>query len=46
VAVVTGGSGVLGAALCHGLAQAGATVVVIARTAATRDDRHTSGKIE
>jgi NAD(P)-dependent dehydrogenase (short-subunit alcohol dehydrogenase family) len=34
VAVVTGGSGVLGAALCHGLAQAGATVVVIARTAA------------
>lgn len=32
VAVVTGGSGVLGGALCRGLAQAGAAVVVIART--------------
>lgn len=34
VAVVTGGSGVLGGALCHGLAQAGATTVVVARTGA------------
>jgi NAD(P)-dependent dehydrogenase (short-subunit alcohol dehydrogenase family) len=32
VAVVTGGSGVLGAALCRGLAQAGAVVVILART--------------
>jgi len=32
VAVVTGGSGVLGAAMCRGLAQAGATVVVLGTT--------------
>jgi NAD(P)-dependent dehydrogenase (short-subunit alcohol dehydrogenase family) len=32
VAVVTGGSGVLGAALCRGLATAGAAVVILART--------------
>jgi len=32
VAVVTGGSGVLGAALAGGLADAGATVAIIART--------------
>jgi NAD(P)-dependent dehydrogenase (short-subunit alcohol dehydrogenase family) len=31
VAVVTGGTGVLGSALCQGLAAAGATVVVLAR---------------
>jgi NAD(P)-dependent dehydrogenase (short-subunit alcohol dehydrogenase family) len=31
VAVVTGGSGALGAAMCQGLAAAGATVVVLAR---------------
>ena len=31
VAVVTGGSGALGASMCKGLAAAGATVVVIAR---------------
>src|SRR5690606_11503986 len=32
VAVVTGGSGVLGSAFCRGLAQAGATVVVMGTT--------------
>lgn len=32
VAVVTGGTGVLGGAMCHGLARAGASVVVLART--------------
>ena len=32
VALVTGGSGVLGQAICKGLAQAGAKVVVLART--------------
>ena len=32
IAVVTGGTGVLCSAMCHGLADAGATVVVIART--------------
>lgn len=32
VALVTGGSGVLGAAMCHGLAQAGARVAVAARS--------------
>src|SRR5215207_6819652 len=31
VAVVTGGTGVLGAAMCRGLSDAGATVVVLAR---------------
>src|SRR5690349_17252502 len=34
VAVVTGGTGVLGAAMCRGLAKAGATVIVLARTEA------------
>lgn len=34
VAVVTGGTGALGAAMCQGLARAGAKVVVIARTQA------------
>lgn len=34
VAVVTGGTGVLGSAMCRGLAKAGATVVIIARTEA------------
>jgi NAD(P)-dependent dehydrogenase (short-subunit alcohol dehydrogenase family) len=34
VAVVTGGSGVLGAAMCWGLAQAGAAVAILARTEA------------
>ena len=34
VAVVTGGTGVLGAAMCRGLARAGATVIVLARTEA------------
>jgi NAD(P)-dependent dehydrogenase (short-subunit alcohol dehydrogenase family) len=34
VAVVTGGSGVLGGAMCRGLAQAGTTVVILARTEA------------
>jgi NAD(P)-dependent dehydrogenase (short-subunit alcohol dehydrogenase family) len=34
VAVVTGGSGVLGAAMCRGLARAGAAVVILARTEA------------
>ncbi|MBK8022761.1 MAG: SDR family NAD(P)-dependent oxidoreductase [Chloroflexi bacterium] len=42
IAVVTGGSGVLGGALCAGLAAAGATVAVLARSAdqvqATADD--------
>lgn len=33
VAVVTGGSGVLGAAMCRGLASAGAHVVILARRA-------------
>jgi NAD(P)-dependent dehydrogenase (short-subunit alcohol dehydrogenase family) len=33
VAVVTGGSGVLGAAMCRGLASAGAQVVILARRA-------------
>lgn len=33
VAVVTGGSGALGSALCRGLAAAGATTVILARTA-------------
>jgi NAD(P)-dependent dehydrogenase (short-subunit alcohol dehydrogenase family) len=33
VAVVIGGTGVLGGELCHGLAQAGATVVVAGRSA-------------
>ncbi len=32
VAVVTGGTGVLGSAMCKGLAEAGATVVILART--------------
>ncbi|MDX2137930.1 MAG: SDR family oxidoreductase [Chloroflexota bacterium] len=32
VAVVTGGTGALGAAMCRGLAAAGATVVILART--------------
>jgi NAD(P)-dependent dehydrogenase (short-subunit alcohol dehydrogenase family) len=32
VAVVTGGSGVLGAAMCRGLAQAGAAVVILGTT--------------
>jgi NAD(P)-dependent dehydrogenase (short-subunit alcohol dehydrogenase family) len=32
VAIVTGGTGVLGAAMCRGLAKAGASVVVLART--------------
>jgi NAD(P)-dependent dehydrogenase (short-subunit alcohol dehydrogenase family) len=32
IAVVTGGTGALGAALCRGLASAGATVVILART--------------
>src|SRR2546421_12708599 len=31
VAIVTGGTGVLGAALAHGLARAGATVVILGR---------------
>ncbi|MFN8372922.1 MAG: SDR family oxidoreductase [Anaerolineae bacterium] len=34
VAVVTGGTGVLGSAMCRGLAQAGATVIILARTEA------------
>ena len=34
VAIVTGGTGVLGSEMCRGLAGAGATVVVIARTEA------------
>ncbi len=33
VAVVTGGSGVLGTALCQGFIQAGAAVIVVSRTA-------------
>lgn len=37
VAVVTGGTGVLGAAMCHGLADAGASIVVIARDQAKID---------
>jgi NAD(P)-dependent dehydrogenase (short-subunit alcohol dehydrogenase family) len=32
IAVVTGGTGILGAAMCRGLAAAGATVMVLART--------------
>ena len=32
IAVVIGGTGVLGGALCEGLAQAGATVVVAGRS--------------
>lgn len=32
VAVVTGGTGVLGSAMCKGLAKAGASVVILART--------------
>lgn len=36
-AVVTGGTGALGSALCRGLAAAGASIVVIARTAETVD---------
>jgi NAD(P)-dependent dehydrogenase (short-subunit alcohol dehydrogenase family) len=35
VAVVTGGTGALGAAMCSGLARAGATVVILARTPQT-----------
>lgn len=34
VAVVTGGTGVLGSAMCRGLAKAGATVIILARTEA------------
>ncbi len=37
IAVVTGGTGVLGAAMCQGLADAGAAVVVIARDQAKID---------
>lgn len=37
VAVVTGGTGALGAAMCRGLADAGATIVVIARDQAKID---------
>lgn len=33
IAVVTGGTGALGSAMCKGLAAAGATVVILARTA-------------
>jgi NAD(P)-dependent dehydrogenase (short-subunit alcohol dehydrogenase family) len=49
VAVVTGGSGVLGAALCRGLAKAGSDVVVLARTetkvqAVAAEIQHAGGK--
>ena len=39
VAVVIGGTGVLGGALCEGLAQAGATVVVAGRDAQRAEER-------
>jgi NAD(P)-dependent dehydrogenase (short-subunit alcohol dehydrogenase family) len=39
VAVVTGGTGVLGGALCQGLAQAGATVVVAGRNRERGEER-------
>jgi NAD(P)-dependent dehydrogenase (short-subunit alcohol dehydrogenase family) len=38
VAVVTGGTGALGMAMCKGLASAGATVVIVARTLQTAAD--------
>lgn len=44
VAIVTGGSGALGSAMAHGLAQAGARVVVLARTAT--DVERVAGAIE
>jgi NAD(P)-dependent dehydrogenase (short-subunit alcohol dehydrogenase family) len=47
IAVVTGGSGVLGAAMCRGLASAGATVVVLGttdeKTAALADEIKAEG---
>jgi NAD(P)-dependent dehydrogenase (short-subunit alcohol dehydrogenase family) len=39
VAVVTGGTGVLGGALCEGIARAGATVVVAGRNAERGEER-------
>jgi NAD(P)-dependent dehydrogenase (short-subunit alcohol dehydrogenase family) len=42
VAVVIGGTGVLGGELCHGLAQAGATVVVAGRSAERGKERVTA----
>ncbi|HEY1603262.1 MAG TPA: SDR family oxidoreductase [Pirellulales bacterium] len=39
VAVVTGGTGVLGGALCQGLAQAGATIVVAGRNRERGEER-------
>lgn len=42
VAVVIGGTGVLGGALCEGLAQAGATVVVAGRSKQRGDQRVTA----
>lgn len=37
VALVTGGTGALGTAMCHGLAEAGARVVILARTESSID---------
>jgi NAD(P)-dependent dehydrogenase (short-subunit alcohol dehydrogenase family) len=38
IAAVTGGTGALGKTICHTLAQAGATVVIMARTQANAED--------
>lgn len=38
VAVITGGSGALGSAMAHGLARAGARIVVLARTLSNAED--------
>ena len=47
IAVVTGGSGTLGSAMCKGLASAGATVIILARSenkaASLVDDIHSNG---
>lgn len=37
IAVITGGTGALGAAMCRGLAAAGATIVIMARTASATE---------
>ena len=37
VIVITGATGVLGSAMCHGLAESGANIVVLARTQSAID---------